>query len=337
MKMRLSERNAVLPRALPSVSILFKNDMPMKCRLNILLVAIMALSLTGCFTGVESTKKITEKDVQRAFQQMENGSRESSIHVAADSLSSWREGRMFWCVDNQARLIFKPSIDYDLDTLALEGKKLQYSGSGTHKQLDNSEVVDIYFDFEGLRLVYPTGKTFAEVNRRSFSIPFLVDDEMIQSVANQLVNKTVYIKTSIWYDIEGIYQVGNRRFIPVVITAVKPGKVYPLKVEFRATDNSDEAFVWMKAPDSEGVGRDFDSLFSMTDVRKQYPDIAPATWANIVNGKVAEGMTKEECRLAMGNPVSVRQLPDQSGLREYWYYDGGRYLFFVDGLLKEFR
>ena len=48
-------------------------------------------------------------------------------------------------------------------------------------------------------------------------------------------------------------------------------------------------------------------------------------------------MTKEECRLAMGSPKNLTQLPDQSGLREYWYYDGGRYLFFVDGLLKEFR
>ena len=93
----------------------------------------------------------------------------------------------------------------------------------------------------------------------------------------------------------------------------------------------------MKIPGTHGAGRDFDSQFSMTDVRKQYPSIAPAIWDNIVNGKIAEGMTKEECRLAMGNPVNVRQLPDQSGLREYWYYDGGRYLFFVDGLLKEFR
>ncbi len=310
----------------------------MRCALNILLVAVAALSLTGCFTGVESTKKITEKDVQRAIRHFDDGSRESSIHVAADSLSSWREGKEFWCVDNQARLIFKPSVDYDLDTLALEGKKLSYAGYGTHKTLDNNEVVDIYLNCGSYRLMYNTGKTFKEVNRRSFSIPFLVDDDIIQNVVNQLVDKTVYVKTAIWYDIEGGHPAGNRRFIPVVITAVKPGnKVYPLKVEFRATDNGDEAFVWMKVPGSDGVGRDFDSLFSMTDVRKQYPDISPATWANIVNGKVAEGMTKEECRLAMGSPVNVRQLPDQSGLREYWYYDGGRYLFFVDGVLKEFR
>ena len=310
----------------------------MRCALNILLVAVAALSLTGCFTGVESTKKITEKDVQRAIRHFDDGSRESSIHVAADSLSSWREGKEFWCVDNQARLIFKPSVDYDLDTLALEGKKLSYAGYGTHRKLDNTEVVDIYMNYGRHRLVYNTDKTFKEVNRPSLVMPFLVDDDVLESVAKQLKGKTVYIKTSIWNDKDGYYNSGGRQFIPVVITAVKPGdKVHPLRVEFRAADGGDEAFVLMKVPGSEGAGRDFDSLFSMTDVRKQYPDISPATWDKIIYGKVAEGMTKEECRLAMGSPVNVSQLPDQSGLREYWYYDGGRYLFFVDGLLKEFR
>ncbi len=306
--------------------------------LKTLLIIVVVFFLNGCFTGVESTKKITEKDVQRAIQQMDNGNRESSIHVAADSLTSWREGKVFWCVDNQARLLFNPSTDYDIDTLSLAGKMLTYSGYGTHKQLDNSNVLDIYFNCDSLGLVYPSGKSLREINRASFSIPFLIDDDVVQEVANQLVNKTVYVKTSQWYDIHGGYQTNGRRFIPVVITAVKPGdKVYPLRVEFRADIGGEEAFLWMKVPGTDGVGRDFDTLFSLTDVRKQYPDISPATWRNIVDGKVAEGMTKEECRLAMGNPVNVRQLPDQSGLREYWYYDGGRYLFFVDGLLKEFR
>lgn len=303
-----------------------------------LLLACMALLLDGCFTGVESTKKITEKDVQRAIQQMDNSGKESSLKIFADSILSWREGKGFWCVDNRARLIFKPSADYDIDTLELEGKMLTYKGFGTHRQLDNSEVADIFFDFEGYSLVYPTGKVLAEVNRRSFAIPFLVDDDLVQDLSDQLVNKTVYVKTPLWRGIDDGYQINGRRFIPVVITAIKPGdSVHPLRVEFRAADNGDRAFVWMKIPGSDGVGRDFDTLFSLTDVRKQYPDISPATWRNIVDGKVAEGMTKEECRLAMGNPVNVRQLPDQSGLREYWYYDGGRYLFFVDGLLKEFR
>ena len=297
----------------------------------------LALFLDGCFTGIEGTKKITEKDVQRAVQQIDKDSKGSTLQVFADSIMSWREGKGFWCVDNQARLIFSPSQDYDIDTLNLKGKMLTFAGYGTHKQMDNTEVVDIYLNFGSHRLVYNTSKPLQEVNRSSFSMPFLVDDDMLQSFARQLKNKTVYIKTSAWHDNDG-NQMNGRKFVPVEILDVKPGdRVYPIRIDFRACDNGDEGFVWMKIPGTHGAGRDFDSQFSMTDVRKQYSNIAPAIWDNIVNGKIAEGMTKEECRLAMGNPVNVRQLPDQSGLREYWYYDGGRYLFFVDGLLKEFR
>lgn len=306
--------------------------------LTILLLVSMAFFLDGCFTGVESTKKITDKDVQRAVQKIDKGGRESSLEVFADSITSWHEGKGFWCVDNQARLIFKPSADYDIDSLNLQGEILTYAGYGTHKQLDNTEVVDIYLNCGKHRLVYPTGKTLQEVNRASFLIPFLVDNDMLLHIAGQLKNKTVYIKTSIWHDIESRDLIGGRKFVPVEILDVKPGdKVYPIRIDFRAIDNGDAAFVWIKIPGTYGAGRDFDSLFSMGDVRKQYPDISQAIWNNIVNGKVVEGMTKEECRLSLGSPVNVRQLPDQSGLREYWYYDGGRYLFFVDGLLKEFR
>lgn len=306
--------------------------------LKTLVLVCMTFFLDSCFTGVESTKKITDKDVQRAVQQIDKGSRESSLEAFADSISSWREGKGFWCVDNQARLIFKPSADYDIDTINLQGEMLTYAGFGTHRQLDNAEVVDIYLNCGQHRLVYPTGKTMQDVNRASYSIPFLVDDDMLRSIAQQLKNKTVYIKTSIWRDLESGNLVTGRKFVPVEILDVKPGdKVYPIRIDFRTVGNGDEAFVWMKIPGTYGAGRDFDSLFSMTDVRKQYPDISPPIWDNIVNGKVVEGMTKEECRLSLGSPVNVRQLPDQSGLREYWYYDGGRYLFFVDGLLKEFR
>ena len=306
--------------------------------INILLLVFVMLGFQSCFTGVESTKTITEKDVRRAELELEKGRSASSLHVFADSLPSWHEGKGFWVVDNQARLIFRPSVDYDIDTLDIEGKKLTYEGYGTHLQVDNSEVVEIYLKFGSYRLVYDTGRTLDDVKSSSFSIPFLVDDDMLQFLAKQLKSKTVYVKTPIWYDLENGGLTNGRRFVPVEILDVKPGnRVYPVRMEFRAADNGDKAFVWMKLPGTYGAGRDFDSMFSMTDVRKQYPNISDSNWNNIIYCKVAEGMTKQECSLAMGSPVNVRQLPNQAGLREYWYYDGGRYLFFVDGVLKEFR
>ena len=46
-------------------------------------------------------------------------------------------------------------------------------------------------------------------------------------------------------------------------------------------------------------------------------------------------MTKDEVRLSLGSPSSVNQRPSHEGVREYWYYPDGRYLYFEDGVLVE--
>lgn len=302
------------------------------------IAAIVSGFLHSCFTGVEATKKITDGDVKRAIQEIEREKTGKSLEVYVDSLPSWKEGKGFWVVDDKAHLIFSPSQDYNLDSLLLLGKKLLYTGYGTRRLMDNSEVVDIYLSDGVHKLSYPTGKPYCDLCKSSLSIPFLVDDDMLRYYAGQLEGRTVYVKTSIWFDAEGNRISDTRKFIPVVITGVKPGnEIYPLKVEFTAGDNDEHAMIWMTTDNSTISGRDFDACFSFVDPRKQHSKITNEIWERIKNGKVAEGMTKEECRLSMGAPKNVRQLPDQDGLREYWYYDGGRYLFFVDGLLKEFR
>ena len=48
-------------------------------------------------------------------------------------------------------------------------------------------------------------------------------------------------------------------------------------------------------------------------------------------------MTKAECKLSLGNPNEVKKIPTYSGLREQWIYNSGAYLYFVDGLLSEYR
>ena len=297
---------------------------------------LTALLLSSCFTGVESTKKITDKDVQRAIHEMERGKKSMALQDHVDSLPTWSLGKTFWVVDDQVRLIFSPSAHYNIDSLSLLGKQLTYQGYDIHRQVNNTEVVDIKFSDGAHELVYATGKTLADISHPAFAVPFLVDGDMVSHYANQVVGKTVYVKNSVWYTLDGD-KIEGRKFVPVKITAIKPGnRIYPLRAEFKTADGR-EAMLWMTTGSSSISGRDFDSLFSLTDVRLQYPDISAENWARIVEGKVAEGMTKEECRLSFGAPKTVSQRPDQTGLREYWYYDGGRYLFFVDGLLKEYR
>ena len=130
----------------------------------------------------------------------------------------------------------------------------------------------------------------------------------------------------------------GRHFIKVHIDSVLPGNgIMPLRLIFTTADTHQQAMVWMSDNASTMHGRDFDALFVSRNPREDYPTITDDNWERITRGLVVEGMTKDECRLAMGSPRRISERPDQGGMREYWYYDGGCYLFFVDGLLSQFR
>ena len=297
----------------------------------------ISLSLSGCFTGVETTKKITDKDVARAMQELDRGKTHQSFAPYVDSLPTWRQGKEFIAVDEQLRLIFSPSALYDIDTMSFKGKHLSYDNYTISRRVDNSEEVIIHFTDGANSFAYPTGHPLSYVSSPSFTIPFLVDNDMIEHYSRLLVGKTLYVKTAIWYDSNGDMKTG-RKFVPVEVTNVNEGnKVYPLRVSFVDKGTGESAMLWMTTDASTIVGRDFDSLFALNDIRQQYPNIDADIWPLIVAGKVTRGMKKDECRLSLGTPQKVNQLPDQTGLREYWYYDGGRYLYFVDGVLQDFR
>ena len=83
------------------------------------LILILLLFATSCFTEVENTKKITEKDVEKVLQNQKNSNLQESIYnnVSVDSFPNWEKGRKFYVVDSNVRRIFTTSVLYDIDTL----------------------------------------------------------------------------------------------------------------------------------------------------------------------------------------------------------------------------
>ncbi len=302
----------------------------------IVIVALMLTALSSCmFTGVESTKQVSDKEVQRTIGELERRQPTMTVQPFRDSVPAWRIGKEFYVTDNQLRLIMTGADD---DTTALVGQILRYDGYEAGSVLDNTAALNLKFTAPtGKTYVYRTGKT-REQFTANFIIPLLIDLDIVHDVDSQLRGKEVFIKTPLWYDPSDESLRRARQFIKVRIDAVEPGnKVLPLRVCFTALDTGEKAFVWMSDPNATMHNRDFDSLFSLRDMHENYPDITDATWQRIIRGVVTEGMTKEECRLAVGSPKRISRLPDQAGLREYWYYDGGSYLYFVDGLLNQFK
>ncbi len=292
--------------------------------------------MAGCmFTGVESTQRVSEKEVQRTMGELERRQPTMTLQPFLDSVPAWQQGKQFFVTDNQLRLVMFTTAP---DTVQLAGQLITYDGYDQGSVLDNRDALNLRFrDRDGKTYVYRTGKTIDQFSAK-YSVPLLIDMDMVADVDRQLRNKEVWIKTPIWYDLGTEEMQRGRQFIRVRIDAVEPGnKVLPLKVKFTALDSGERAFLWMSDPNATMHNRDFDSLFSLRDLHENYPEISDATWQLIVRGELVEGMNKEECRLAMGAPKRINQLPNQAGLREYWYYDGGKYLFFVDGLLSQFR
>lgn len=299
----------------------------------------LCLFMASCGTGIEVTERVTDKDVQRVMEQTEARMPSSMLTDYVDSVPAWKPGKRFWVASDQVRQLFSCSREFDIDTVKLAGHELTYVGYDTGGLYDNRQTVNLLFSDEtgDKSFVYRTGKTIGEF-RPGFSIPMLIDMDMVNHIAKQVVGKDYFIRTPIWYDRRSEQMMDGRHFIKVHIDSVQPGnEVMPLRVLFTTADTREQAMVWMSGFGSMMHGRDFDALFVAADPHSAYPTISDATWELITRGQVTIGMTKEECRLALGSPKRINENPDQGGMREYWYYDGGSYLYFVDGLLSQFR
>ena len=300
---------------------------------------VVSVLMAACGTGIEVTDHVTDKDVRRVINKVESKQTPVTIESYADSLPAWKKGKRFWVTDDQVREMLLYS-GYNLDSLHLAGHVLCYDGwvnSGLFTE--DNRTVDIRFvdQVSGLTLLYRYGKSI-DAFRSGSTLPMLIDLDMVEHFARQIQGKDYYVRTPIWYDRDSEQMIDGRHFIKVHIDSVLPGNsVMPLRVLFTTVDKGDKAMVWMSTGMAAMYGRDFDAMFVAADPRSAYPDISDETWKRITCGQVVEGMTKEECLLSLGSPKGINALPDQSGLREYWYYDGGSYLFFVDGLLSRFR
>lgn len=314
-----------------------KRALPLRntMRVAVWLFICLPLLLTGCFTGVESTQRITEKDVKKVYEISPDSPMPDILAPYRDSIQAWQEGKKFLVTDPNVSLIFEhegPLPDH------IVGDTVVYQGYVTRADLSGRPTVVLNFAAGSNSLSYDTGKAIDAIDS-SFAVPLLIDLDMVSHYASCLVGRKFWVLTSQWLACDGTgYRGAPRRYVPVTIISVEPGnKVLPLSVVFALNDGGERAKVMLSAESHEALSRSFGKLFSIDDPRRRYHDIAENVWQKITHCEVAEGMTKDECRLSLGAPQVVRQRPDQNGLRETWGYDNGTSLNFADGVLVSFR
>lgn len=297
-------------------------------------VALSAIALESCFTGIESTPKVTANDVKRQniVQRPEDTFLAS---ISPEQFGEWKKGKQFYVSDNKFQLVLQPTPNKLND---YTGEFITYSGWNEMIDVTGNKVAEIEFaDRAGNKLVYRSGLSADALSKEpGVHIPFLVEMSVVNSVRDKLQGNTYYVMTSSWYDTELKSRQG-RKFVPVTVKSVKPGNAYYSTVLELTDENGAPFCLLLSAGNDLKSLRSFGSIFSFTDPHKSYPNISDDHWKKIIAGRVAPGMTRDECRLSLGAPANVDRSAGYSSLREIWSYENGAYLIFIDGLLDSFR
>lgn len=306
-----------------------------------ILGALMCAGATSCFTGVESTPRIDASTVrdQRASQPVAEASYLSDVRPQAPS--KWKRGKRFRVADDRVSLIFTaPSSP----TYGLVGNDIEFCGMSSANSLTGNDATIIEFgDKSG-------GKYYYRLNNynkqridsvASLEIPFCIDLDMVDEVDTKMRGKHLYVRTPSWYSADSsLTEITGLRHVEIVVDSVLPGTSnFAAAVCFHpAKDETAGEFVLlMSVGKGKGATRTFDKLFAFENPRLQYPEISDDVWTLITRSHVRSGMTRDECRLALGAPADVLRVPTSGGMQERWTYSDGIYLIFDDGFLSRYR
>jgi len=295
----------------------------------------LAAALQGCFTGIESTPRISGDDVRRADVHV-TAEQALMQAVKAEPPAVWRRGKQWLVGDDRISLVFAAPLPAGADSLS--GHTIALDSLGHYTGIAGDTLVEATFTADtGARLVYRTGVDAAQLDSLdALELPFTIELSAVNTADSLLRGRTVYITTPQRLDSLG-HRIDGLRHVPVRVLRVVPGTVrYPLRAVFTDVDGATRS-VMLTYGDSPAATRNFDRLFSFDDPRRSYPHITPETWERIIRSQVATGMTRDECRLALGAPQRIDRNGGRAGQYERWSYDQGIYLIFEDGFLIKYR
>lgn len=317
----------------PFISTTLRNKIEYAARL--MLITAVMFGCQACFTGIEGTRKITlSKEDQKLLEPTEE---EKYLHdITGSNIDQWSEGKQFVIADNRATQILKP-IDKARPVTHIIGDTVRYSHINATKGYDGKLQYNIIFKHDDDLYRYDTSMSgFANINDiTSDKLPMLIDLDLTKEVYNKIVGKHLYLLSSNWLDATGNRYPGCK-YVEAVIENVTPANTaYPLLIKFFVPSENLTGYYLMNYNKDQKGARTFASLFSFNDPKRNYNYITDENWHLICHRKVNVGMTKNECRLALGSPDDSTATRDYSSTIDIWRYTDGTVLFFKDGLLTE--
>ncbi|MDE6498133.1 MAG: hypothetical protein K2L21_05685 [Muribaculaceae bacterium] len=299
--------------------------------------AVAAAALTGCFTGIESTPRITAGDVRRQAAATPTPEMLFLASVGPQPPAAWTSGKRFRVADSRIERLFAYT-DGRADNL--EGATLSFEAFEDAPSLTGEGATYVALttdraDTLRYRIDSPRQNV---LERERLEIPFTVEMLPVEQADSLMRSHIYYISTPLWRRTDGRTRPGKRH-IPVRILSVQPGTdgIYPAAVIFTPEQAPADTAMVMMSLSGDKAPRSFATIFSFTNPRDRYPRITDDVWELIVNSRVETGMTRDECRLALGSPTRTEQIPTRAGMIERWSYGEGIYLVFEDGMLSSFR
>ena len=318
--------------------ILFNFVLDMNSNILRYIAILPTLAAVSCFTGVESTPKISYSDVKK--EKIVVTPEERFLQdVTYECPLDWKKGKTFHDADTKISIIFASSAS-TLNNENLMDQDLIFDAIYPVPSLSGEDVTEI-------KLLTPSGKSlyykdltkYSELkDRPRLEIPFTIENSMVNQVRERLLGNTYYIITPLWYSADGEQAVNGLRHIPIKVDSVLTGNaVYPIRIVFTPEEETKQYSLYMTIGDSRSSTRNFHTLFAFDNPKVKYPGIKDEMWQLIRHSQVKDGMTRQECRLALGSPTTIGQRPTTVGMVEYWQYPDGKYLLFEDGLLSKYR
>lgn len=304
----------------------------LRCSLRIMALFALLFSLTSCFTGIEGTKKITlSKNDLKELAPTPEENLLKEVKPMADT--EWLPGRRFVVTDDKASLLIDPLQIVEGEMSLHRGDELRFV-ERTTKVAPNGKLESSALFSRGRDTFIYTQRDseYPDKPIMSDEIPGLADMETIQKINDILKGRRLWTRTSLWLDEDG-KRLEGKRFEQVTVTGVGVGTmVFPVRIKFIDSKGA-TATLLMNYGEAGKDSRSFSTLFTLSDPRRKYPHISDANWENICRGVVVKGMTKEECRLAKGNPQDVNTGHDYSKEMLIWRYPDATVLYFEDGIL----
>ena len=295
--------------------------------------------LTGCFTGIESTPRITYKEVQGNNAEASSPEEALAASFMPETFGQWKAGKEFYVTSPRISLVL--ATESTGTPMPCQGDTLVYAGNREINDLTGKSVVELLFTDKKTEATfsYRTNASASELSERNLvDVPFTIDLSLISLVRGAIAGKELYIKTPIWFDKKGTTSVTGRKFIRIKVTDVHPGNdVHPCLVTFTDGTATEKAVLMSCSTATRSTTRDFPSLFSISNPRLNYPQISDSVWDDIINARISQGMTKTEATLALGTPRNIDRGYNHTATYERWTYPDGIVLIFEDGLLVRFN